>query len=153
MFIKLRAERFWGRLTVQERGAGLGDIFTQNTLTAIRVMCQVLDLTLYGHMRRSGGGLFLMETTTSAKVQQLGGHSRSNTRTHICIQSLKQRFLLSCLRCIANTTHIITQHRWPLTPVSLPSWFPHIQVSAVTHDHSGQGQPEAGCMHTHAHKH
>lgn len=41
MFIKLRAERFSGRLTVQERGAGLGDIFTQNTLSAIKAVCQV----------------------------------------------------------------------------------------------------------------
>lgn len=54
MFIKLRAKRFWGRLTVQERGAGLGDIFTQNTLTAIKVVCQVLDLSLYGP-RLEGG--------------------------------------------------------------------------------------------------
>lgn len=47
-FIKLRAGRFLGRLTVQERGAGLGDIFTQNTLSAIKAVCQVLVLSLCG---------------------------------------------------------------------------------------------------------
>lgn len=46
MFIKLRAKPFRGRLTVQERGAGLGDIFTQNTLRAIKAVCQVLGLIL-----------------------------------------------------------------------------------------------------------
>lgn len=46
MFIKLRAKGFGGRLTVQERGAGLGDIFTQNTLSAIKAVCQVLGLSL-----------------------------------------------------------------------------------------------------------
>lgn len=48
MFIKLRAKRFLGRLAVQERGARLGDIFTQNTLTAIKIVCQVLDPNLCG---------------------------------------------------------------------------------------------------------
>lgn len=54
MFIKLRAKRFWGRLTVQERGAGLGDIFTQNTLSAIKAVCQVLGLSLCGHGDKGG---------------------------------------------------------------------------------------------------
>lgn len=58
MFIKLGAKWFGGRLTVQERGAGLGDIFTQNTLTAIKVVCQVLDLSLCGHRVEEGGGHF-----------------------------------------------------------------------------------------------
>lgn len=35
-------------MTVQERGAGLGDIFTQNTLSAIKAVCQVLGLSLCG---------------------------------------------------------------------------------------------------------
>lgn len=39
-------------MTVQERGAGLGDIFTQNTLSAIKAVCQVLGLSLCG---REGG--------------------------------------------------------------------------------------------------
>lgn len=54
MFIKLRAKRFLGRLTVQERGARLGDIFTQNTLTAIKIVCQVLDPNLYGPGKGEG---------------------------------------------------------------------------------------------------
>lgn len=56
MFIKLRAKRFWGRLTVQERGAGFGDIFTQNTLSAIKAVCQVLGLRLCGWGRGQGSG-------------------------------------------------------------------------------------------------
>lgn len=80
MFIKLRAKRFWGRLTVQERGAGLGDIFTQNTLSAIKAVCQVLGLSLCGRgggEKRGGqvlagrGGAFPMETITPPRVQQL----------------------------------------------------------------------------------
>jgi len=85
MFIKLRAKRFWGRLTVQERGAGLGDIFTQNTLTAIKVVCQVLDLSLYGHRRRRGvrqrgGGIARGDHHTSQS--SAAGRPHQLTRTH-----------------------------------------------------------------------
>lgn len=153
MFIKLRAKRFWGRLTVQERGEGLGDIFTQNTLSAIKAVCQVLGLSLCGRgggagVRQRGGGEgpFPMETTTPTRVQQLGGPQQL---THICMQTHTQRFLLSCIHCSVNTAHIITLRRWPLTPVSLPSWFPHVQVSAVTHGHTDQGHSEGGGNTTH----
>lgn len=42
-------------MTVQERGAGLGDIFTQNTLSAIKAVCQVLALGLCGRGGALGG--------------------------------------------------------------------------------------------------
>lgn len=52
MFIKLKVKWFGARLTDQERGAGLGDIFTQNTLSAIKFVCQVVDLGLCGRTGR-----------------------------------------------------------------------------------------------------
>lgn len=98
MFIKLRAKRFWGRLTVQERGAGLGDIFTQNTLSAIKAVCQVLGLSLCGRgggagVRQRGGGEgpFPMETTTPTRVQQLGGPQQL-THTYACRRTHKGFF-------------------------------------------------------------
>lgn len=64
-------------MTVQERGAGLGDIFTQNTLSAIKAVCQVLALGLCGRGGalggRKGGGL-------PPGVQQLEGHRSSHSQ-------------------------------------------------------------------------
>lgn len=40
---------------MQERAAGLGDIFTQNTLSAIKAVCQVLALGLCGREGALGG--------------------------------------------------------------------------------------------------
>lgn len=42
-------------MTVQERGEGLGDIFTQNTLSAIKAVCQVLAQGLCGRGGALGG--------------------------------------------------------------------------------------------------
>lgn len=82
-------------------------------------------------------------------TNQSSAAGRPQQLTHGCMQTLTQRFLLSCTHCSVNTAHIITLRKWPLTPVSLPSWFPHIQVSAVTHGHTDHGHCEAGSNHTH----
>ena len=52
-------------MTVQERGAGLGDIFTQNTLSAIKAVCQILGLK---SPRTTRGGV---------RVRHEGGWSRA----------------------------------------------------------------------------
>lgn len=87
MFIKLRAERFKGRLTAQERGAGLGDIFTQNTLSAIRAVCQVLGLSLCGRGTGRGEGrlkggerTFSVESATPTSSWTSRVHAVSRTR-------------------------------------------------------------------------
>lgn len=104
MFIKLRAKRFWGRLTVQERGAGLGDIFTQNTLSAIKAVCQVLGLSLCGQGGERGSGKrgeergrFSMETTS---WEAAAAHTRVRADTHT------KGFFLP-----AYTAHIIALHK------------------------------------------
>lgn len=76
MFIKLRAERFQGRLTAQERGAGLGDIFTQNILSAIRAVCQVLGPSLCGQ----GRGGRVREGRAGSRAE--GRHSPSEPPHH-----------------------------------------------------------------------
>lgn len=77
-------------MTVQERGAGLGDIFTQNTLSAIKAVCQVLALGLCGRggalggrsggvcVQEGGGGWGVGGTCSLQRVQQLEGHRRSH---------------------------------------------------------------------------
>lgn len=67
-------------MTVQERGEGLGDIFTQNTLSAIKAVCQVLALGLCGRRGalggRSGGtcvGEGLARASLPAKSSAAGG--------------------------------------------------------------------------------
>lgn len=69
-------------MTVQERGAGLGDIFTQNTLSAIKALCQVLALglcgrggALGGRKERGSGGW--RGARSPQRVQQLEGHRSS----------------------------------------------------------------------------
>lgn len=69
-------------MTVQERGAGLGDIFTQNTLSAIKTVCQVLALGLCGRGGalggRKGGVAGRGGGRSPAGVQQLEGHRSSH---------------------------------------------------------------------------
>lgn len=101
---------FWRRLTVQERGAGLGDIFTQNTLSAIRAVCQVLVRSLCGQTRegfRHWGwkGLFPVKTETQPRVQQLGDH--------MCLKA--QSFILSCVFHSLNMSYMVPPCRFLLS--------------------------------------
>lgn len=88
MFIKLRAKRFWGRLTVQERGAGLGDIFTQNTLSAIKAVCHVLGLSLCGQGgvgrggQAKGGEVGAVPNRNQHTTQSSAAGEASSVRTH-----------------------------------------------------------------------
>lgn len=119
MFIKLRAKRFWGRLTVQERGAGLGDIFTQNTLSAIKAVCQILRLSLCGRgkgERGSGKGVAKgCSPLGPPHHPELSSWeaAAAHTHTHASMQTP-----LSYINCLVYIGHIIIVTS---EPVSLSS--------------------------------
>lgn len=119
MFIKLRAKRFWGRLTVQERGAGLGDIFTQNTLSAIKAVCQVLGLSLCGRGGERGlgkggcrgaiphGEHHTNQSSAAGRPQQLA-HTRMHADTHTKVSSFL--YILLGEHCSHHHPAQVTSH-------------------------------------------
>lgn len=121
MFIKLRAKRFWGRLTVQERGAGLGDIFTQNTLSAIKAVCQVLGLSLCGRgggagVRQMGGGEGEWRPPHQPEFSSWGA-TAAHTHMHADAHTKVSSFLLTLLseHCSHRHPAHMTSHPCQLT--------------------------------------